>query len=337
LKNKKLILRLIICLLFFVVLLGMSSGIVLAEKVKIGVSLQAVNCPFYVEMKKAAESEGKKLGADVVVLDSNMNIAKQLSDVEDLISQGCDVIMCEPLDPVGSQACVRAANEAGIPFISFDNTMEDSPDIKIETTITYDFFDTGVEVGRYVGKKIGTDKVDMLLINGYLGIAAEWQRKFGFLQGMAEYQLENYNTTYINVIAQKWGNWTYDRGLAEMEDLLSAFPDKKDFVVIAQNDTMALGALKAIEEAGRLNDLRFLAATGDAQKEGLEAIMNGDYKDKYLCSGKNWPDVTARLAMNIAVKIATGEQTDWPPLIHPKTEVVTKENVKDHYDPNRGF
>jgi len=333
---KKQALRLILSFLSVAVLLGMTGGIVLAKKIKVGLSLQTLNCPYYVEMKRVAEAEAKKLGAEITVLDAQQKIDKQLSDVEDLISQKCDVLMLEPVDPVGAIACVKAANKAGIPIMAFNNTMKITPDIKVETTVVADFFDIARLAGRYAAKLIGRKKVPIVMINGFPGVECERQRKFGALRGIAEYQLENYNSLYINVIAQGWGNWSYEGGLAAMEDILAAHPGMKNFVIISQNDTMALGALKAVEEAGRLNDLMFLAASADAQKEGIEAIMKGYYQGKYVCSGKNWPGVVTILGVDIAVKIAKGKR-DWPSIIHPKSELVTKENAEEYYNPNAGF
>jgi len=308
----------------------------LAKTFKVGFSMVMLDCPYFVEMKKVAEEEAKKLNIDLIILDARGKIDKQLSDVEDLISQNCDLIMIDPVDTISPRTCVKSANEANIPVMIFNDLIELTPDIKVVTTFVEDAFATSKLAGRYVGKLMGTNKYNIVLINGLPGAQSEWRRKHGALQGILEYQLEKYNSAYINILSQGWGNWAYDLALSSMEDILSAFPDTPIDVVIAENDTMALGALKAIEEAGRLDELKFLAACADGQKEALQAMIEGQYQGKYVCSGRNWPGYMMKKGLNIAMQILNGK-TDWPEFTYPEPELITKENVKQYYDPESGF
>jgi len=326
----------ITALLFVSILLGAPNGTALAEKIKIGFSMYSMNAPYFVEMRRVAKDQGKKLGIDLAITDAEGKVDKQLSDVEDLITQKCDAIILMPMDAVGSRAMVRAANKADIPIIAFNNKVKLTPDIKVVTTWLPEWFDIGKLSGLYAGKLIGKKKVNMVLINGRIGSYAEWARKFGSLQGIMEYQLEKYNRTFINVIAQGWGNWSYDGGLQAMEDILAAHAQTKIDVILAENDSMALGSLKAMKEAGRLDELMFLAASCDGQKQGLEAIMKGSYQGKYVCSGINSPGKNITTVLKMAVQVAKGK-TDWPAVINPEPELATKKNVKEYYNPDSGF
>jgi len=306
------------------------------DQVKIGFSMYAMNCPYFVEMEKVAYEYADEKGFELASLNADCKIDKQLSDVEDLISQNCDVIMIDPVDPIGTRACILAANDAGIPIMVFNDSLNLNAETKAVTTWVQDFFAIAKLAGSYAGKLIGDKEVNVVLINGLPGVAAEWERKFGALEGLTEYQLEKYNKTTFNIISQGWGSWAYEKALVAMEDIISSNLDTKIDVIIAENDTMALGALKAMEEAGRLDELMFLAASADGQKEGIQAIVNQDYNGKYVCTGKNWPGENVKNGLDIALQIAKGK-TDWPSVIHPKPGLITKGNAKEFYNPDAGF
>lgn len=326
----------LLVMLCVIVLLSVSNITGLAKTFKVGFSMVMLDAPYFVEMKKVAEEEAKKLDIDLIILDARGKIDKQLSDVEDLISQNCDLIMIDPVDTISPRTCVKSANEANIPVMIFNDLIELTPDIKVVTTFVEDAFATSKLAGKYAAKLMGTNKYNIVLMNGLPGAQSEWRRKHGALEGILEYQLEKYNSSYVNILSQGWGNWSYDLALSSMEDILSAFPDIPIDVVIAENDTMALGALKAIEEAGRLDELKFLAACADGQKEALEAMVEGQYQGKYVCSGRNWPGYMMKEGLNIAMQILNGK-TDWPEFTYPEPELITKDNVKQYYDSKAGF
>lgn len=306
------------------------------KDIKIGFAMYAMNCPYFVVMEDTAYEFAKEKGFKLVTTNADLKIEKQLQDVEDLISAQCDMIMIDPVDPIGTRQCIIEANKAGIPIMVFNDTLDLTPETKAVTTWVQDFFAIAKLAGRYAGENIDQKEVNIVLINGLPGVAAEWERKFGALEGLMEYQLEQFSRTTFRIISQGWGDWTYEKALTAMEDILAAFPDKKIDVIIAENDTMALGALKAVEEAGRLDELLFLAASADGQKEGIEAILNEGFDGKYICTGKNWPDENVIVGLEIALQIAQGK-TDWPPVMHPEPELITKENVKEYYNPDAEF
>lgn len=336
-KNKnKFRKQILFSLVLALMLLVLFNSTYAKDQVKIGFSMYAMNCPYFVEMERVAYEYADENSFELATLNADCKIDKQLSDVEDLISQNCDVIMIDPVDPIGTRACILAANDAGIPIMVFNDSLDLTAETKAVTTWVQDFFAIAKLAGSYAGKLIGDKDVNIVLINGLPGVSAEWERKFGALEGLTEYQLEKYNKTTYNIISQGWGSWTYEQALTAMEDIISSNLDTKIDVIIAENDTMALGALKAMEEAGRLDELMFLAASADGQKEGIEAIVNQDYNGKYVCTGKNWPGENVKNGLDIALQIAQGN-TDWPSVIHPQPGLITKENAKEFYNPDAGF
>ena len=116
-----------------------------------------------------------------------------------------------------------------------------------------------------------------------------------------------------------------------MEDLLTANKDIN--VLVAENDSMALGAMRAIEEAGRSKDIKVFAAA-DGQKEALEAIKAGTY----MATGKNDPVEVATKCVEIAVKAAKGEvPSNFPRTTLTDPVAITKDNVEQYQKPNAVF
>ena len=114
-----------------------------------------------------------------------------------------------------------------------------------------------------------------------------------------------------------------------MEDIIVAHPEIN--VMLAENDSMALGAIEAIKEAGRENDILVLAAA-DGQKEALRLIKEG----KYGATGMNNPTVIAETAIEIGLKVLEGK-TDYPAKSYTPAVCITKENVDEYYNPDTVF
>ncbi len=152
-------------------------------------------------------------------------------------------------------------------------------------------------------------------------------KRLGFFEGFTETQLMIHGNSDLNILAQGWGNWTLLGGIEAMEDILAAHPDVN--LLVAENDAMAMGALKAIEESGRADNV--LVVGYDGQKEAYELIMEG----KYGATALNSPGELARLVVESVVRYKNGMRLD--KVIHTPAVLITKDNVDKYYDPNALF
>ena len=112
-----------------------------------------------------------------------------------------------------------------------------------------------------------------------------------------------------------------------MEDILVAHPDIN--LLVAENDAMGMGALKAIHESGKSEDIMVVGF--DGQKEAYELIKTGEFSATAL----NSPMELARLVVESVVKFFHGEQVD--KIIHTPAALITKDNVDQYYDPKALF
>jgi ribose transport system substrate-binding protein len=130
------------------------------------------------------------------------------------------------------------------------------------------------------------------------------------------------------VVAPDFAEWSSDGGLRVMENLLAKHGDLK--AVFCENDSMCLGARKAIADAGRAEQI-FLAGV-DGQKEALAAIQEGG---NYAVTGLNNAVEMGNAAYERLSELLDGKKAEKDTVI--PSPMITADNVADHYDPNSEF
>ncbi|MHC4213640.1 MAG: substrate-binding domain-containing protein, partial [Planctomycetota bacterium] len=173
------------------------------------------------------------------------------------------------------------------------------------------------------------EPIRMALLSGVPGNPVGKERRQGVFRGIIEQQLRSKAKMGFEILTQGWGDWYHEGGLKAAEDIIVAHP--KINVLLAENDSMALGAIEAIKEAGREGDILVLAAA-DGQKEALKLIKEG----KYGATGLNNPSLIARTAIDIGLQVLQGKK-DFSKISYTPAVCITKENVDKYYDPNAIF
>jgi len=283
---------------------------------------KALNSPFWGQMQEAAESEAAALGVNLVSLaaDRETDVERQYQIIENLIQQGVDAIL---LAPSGSQELVPAilkANEAGIPVLLLDTRIDEEAaaavDAEVLTYIGSDNFEGGAVAGRYLAAEL--DGVgEIAIIEGISGHETADQRRLGFLSGVE-------NSPGIRVVASQTANWERARAYTVAENLLQAHPDLA--AVFAANDEMALGALEAIDAAGRMDEIDVIGF--DAIPDALANIRSG----RMLGSVAQFPSEMGRLGVKHAVELVR-EGIAPPAEILTRVELIDRNNVDDFASP----
>src|SRR5450830_476325 len=307
-----------------------TSGSALADapaKFKIGVSMKTISAPYFAAQMEAVKARGKELGYEVTSTDGQGKLQKQISDVEDLVTRGVKLLIINPADPEGMVNAVNNATARGVKVIVIDSAL--SPKANYVTQVTSSNSANGALVGNWVIDQTGNKPLKIALISGEKGNPVGQDRRMGVMAGMLEAQLRKFGKADVTVVGQGWGNWNDEGGLKAMEDLLVA---NKDFnVVLSENDSMLLGARRAIESAKRQGIL--LVAAADGQKEALALIKAG----KYGVTGLNDPALVAKTAVDLGIKVVRGEVKDVPKNTYTAPAAITKENVDKFYNPKSVF
>lgn len=320
---------LVMVLLITCFTIGMNGNSVLGAKKQytIGLSMYTLSAPYFVAQMNAVKKKAQELGMKVIATEAGNDMQKQLSNVEDLLSKDIDLLILNPLDPKGLVPATRAAARAKVPVIIIDSSID--PAANFVTTIQSNNLANGELVGEWLAKQMKGKKISMALISGAQGNPVGKERRQGVFRGIIEEQLRQNNQAGFEIVSQGWGAWAQEGGLKAMEDILVARPNIN--VLLTENDSMALGAMKAINEAGKKDKILVVAAA-DGQKEALELIKKGEYG----ATGMNNPALVASTAVDIGLKYLKG-QRNFPKIYYTPPVCLTKDNVDKYYDPKADF
>ncbi|ULK61169.1 ribose ABC transporter substrate-binding protein RbsB [Proteus mirabilis] len=293
-------LKKIATLLSVVALSATISANALAKE-SIALVISTLNNPFFVTMKDSVQKEADKLGYDLVVLDSMDNPAKELANVQDLTVKGTRLMLINPTDSDAVGNAVLMANKAKIPVVTLDRVANKG---EVVSHVASDNRLGGKMAGDYIAEKVGND-AKVIQLEGIAGTSASRERGEGFKQAVDAHKL--------NILASQPADFDRTKGLNVMQNLLTANPSVQ--AVFAQNDEMALGALRALQTAGRTD---VLVVGFDGTNDGIKAVNRGVLGATIA----QRPDQIGIIGIQTADKILKGEKVD--PTIPVELELVTQ-------------
>jgi ribose transport system substrate-binding protein len=301
-----------------------------AKDITIGISMVTLDAPYYGALQAAIQAEAKALGAKTVTADASGDMMKQISDVEDMLSQNIDVLIMDPQDAKGLVGVTKEAAAEHIPVIIVDSSID--PSAPVLTTIQSDNSANGRLVGDWLISQVHGEDLHIALISGNQGNVVGEARRDGVMEGILEAQLRELGHAGFTIVGQGWGGWTQEGGVKAMEDLLTAHPDIN--AVLSENDSMALGAMRAINDAGKQNQHILVFAAADGQKEAVKLIEDG----KYGATGLNDPAIIGKMAADLAVKAANNQvPPGYPKITFTPPVAITKANAAQYYNPKALF
>lgn len=258
-------------------------------KESIALVISTLNNPFFVTMKDSAQKEANRLGYDLVVLDSMDNPAKELANVQDLTVKGTRLMLINPTDSDAVGNAVILANKAKIPVITLDRVANKG---EVVSHVASDNRLGGKMAGDYIAEKVAND-AKVIQLEGITGTSASRERGEGFKQAVDAHKL--------NVLASQPADFDRTKGLNVMQNLLTAYPAVQ--AVFAQNDEMALGALRALQTAGRTD---VLVIGFDGTDDGIKTVNRG----MLGATIAQRPDQIGIIGIQTADKILKGEKVD---------------------------
>ena len=286
---------------------GGSSGGGEQAGVKIGMSVSTLNNPFFVQLRDGAQAQAAKLGAALTVTDAQNDASQQVNQVQNFTSQGMKAIIINPVDSNAAAPAVTLADRAGIPVIAADRGVTGA---QVAQTVASDNVAGGKLAAEELAVQLG-DKGQVIVLQGTPGTSASRDRGQGFEQGIKAFP-------NIKVVARQPADFDRTKGLDVMTNLLQSHPDVTG--VFAENDEMALGAIKALgDRAGQ----QVKVVGFDGTPDGLTAIQNGTL----AASIAQQPRLLGQQAVDAAVKAAGGATLEKTMAVPVK--VATKENVAE--------
>ncbi|MFE3718485.1 ABC transporter permease/substrate-binding protein [Streptomyces cyaneofuscatus] len=274
---------------------------------KVGMSLSTLNNPFFVQMKDGAQAEAKKAGIDLTVTDAQNDASQQANQLQNFTSSGVSSIIVNPVDSDAVGPGVRSANKADIPVIAADRGVNKAD---AATLVASDNVAGGKLAADALADKLG-GKGSIVILQGTAGTSASRERGAGFAEGLKAYP-------DIKVVAKQPADFDRTKGLDVMTNLVQSHPGITG--VFAENDEMALGAVKAL---GSKVGTSVSVVGFDGTPDGLKAVEAGTL----YASVAQQPSELGRIAVQNAVKAAKGDKVE--KTVKVPVKVVTRENVAD--------
>jgi ribose transport system substrate-binding protein len=272
--------------------------------IKIGVSFQEMDNPYFVTMKKAVEDIAPTIGAEVYYTDAHHDVTKQISDIEDLIQKKIDILLINPTDSAGVEGVVKEAKKAGIVVVAVD-AQAAGP---IDSFVGSKNYDAGQLAGEFLANHLhGKGKVAIL--DG-IPVVPILERVKGFRDAVAKFP-------GISVVATQNGKQERSAALSVTENMIQSNPDLAG--IFSVNDGGAMGALSAIEASKK--DIALVSV--DGLPEAVTAIEKGG---PFKATAAQFPRDQVRIAVGIALAKRWGANV--PPVIPVDVKLLTKENAK---------
>lgn len=287
------------------------------SELTIGFSNCSQDTPFFANMTPIIQEYAEDLGAKVVALNADNDIAKQNQDIMDLVTQGIDILIINPVNEDGPSAGIEACNNANIPVVTVDKN--------VKSGYTAWVGRDNQEMGRLCGERLvellgGEDaKGTILEIQGTAGSTTMMQRRDGFHEAVDGIE-------GLTVVQSSYCDYDRSKAIPATQDLVQA---NNDIVAIfGHNDDMALGAAQVCGEQGMEN---VLVCGVDGLMEAVLKIQEGEY----ACTTSNDPVLMGQTAVDVAIKIYEGEEVE--DFVDAGTVVIDAENVDEYANPDLDF
>ena len=265
---------------------------------------------FTIEMSDAVKGMAKELGVSVRVYEAEKDVAKQINQIETAVQQGVAGIVIEPVSVDGVIPAIEAAKKAGVAVVVVNQKI--SKPEAADSFVGVVNFDGGILEMKTAAEAIG-GKGNVAFLLGPMGSDAQIGRTKGYYEVLKSYP-------DIKVVFEQTANWRTDEALKIVENWLQA--GTSIAAIVANNDGMALGALKAVEDAKLLDKIKIYGL--DATPDALAAVKDG----RLTATISQSTTAQGRTAMETAYKVVMGEKVEKEILV--SFTLITKDNVAEY-------
>jgi ABC-type sugar transport system substrate-binding protein len=279
-----------------------------ASKLVLGHSYQNITDEFFATELQVEQQMAQGNGWDYITSDAQSNPARQLDDINNLISRGVNVLVVDPIDPDAGSPGIIAANRSGIPVLSLIRKPSHG---ELAGLIRLDSIQDGRNGCDYIAKQLN-GKGNVVNITGPLQIQAARERADGCNEALKSFP-------GITVVAQPATDYTLRDAERKMTDVLQAHPNVD--AVFGGNDQIALGAVRALVAAGQDPQSKVIVGI-DGTEPALRAICSGDMDLSLATFSKT----EAEMVIDAAKKLHDGQSVG--EVLFP-AKPVTAENVVD--------
>ncbi len=286
-----------------------------AETIKIGVAQSDASDEMRVTWDNYFVEAAEAKGYEVVITDASLDVSKQISDVESLVTQGCDIILCVPREGEGIVSALQSCKDAGIPVVLMGvDVPEGNADLRTAFINTSNY-DMGVLQAEYTQKWLEERQEELKLgyVVGLYSLPEYMKRQTGYYEALG----------ITEAVVEGEGEYQAEGGMKLAEDWLQVY----DLNVYAcQNDNMAIGVSQALRAANvNMDDVLILGMDGLEHtatyiRDGsIDATVATDFQEEAL------------FALDLAEKILAGEEVE--EVVYPDSLFMMDASNVDEYFP----
>ena len=273
--------------------------------------------PFRIAETQSIRDEASERGVgELIVTNAQSQASKQISDIQDMLAQGAQILIVAPLNAEGLEPAFEAANGQGVPVFLIDREITAAPCENYITFMGSNFLEQGQRAADALAEAAG-EEGQVAILEGTPGASVTLDRTDGFNQRLDE--------AYPNmeVVASQTGNFVRTEGQSVMEQLLQSNPDIN--AVYAENDEMALGAIQAMRDRGLQPGQGVKIVSVDGTRQAVQAVVDGQINAVVETNPRFGP-----LAFGTIEQFLAGEPI--PQQIIVQDRLYTPENAADELE-----
>lgn len=273
----------------------------------IGFSPPTMNNPFFAWIESNVRKEVEGRGDTLITVDPQNDAQKQISQVEDLLTQNIDLLLLCPRDSASIKTALVACSEKNVPIVIFDTEVLD-PEYVV-TSVVSDNVNAGYVVGLDMKEKLPEGSKVAILHSPAAQTCV--QRVEGFKNAVGD---------YFDLVAELDGQGDTGITMPVAEDILQGNPDLAAFFAI--NDPSAIGCVQALESANKTGQVIVYGV--DGAPEAKAAIKAGQMEG----TGAQSPANIGSISVEYAYKHLAGESVET--LVYVPTFIINKENIDEY-------
>jgi ribose transport system substrate-binding protein len=265
--------------------------------------------PFRIASTKSQVEAAKAKGWKLLTTNAQSNVQQENSDIKGMIDKGAKAIIFSPINSTGLGDAISYAKEKKVAMIPVDRNITGVKGCgSVGPQLGSDFVEQGRRAADAMIKATGGN-AKLAILLGASGVNVTDDRTAGFLD-----QLKTKNATGIEVVFQQTADFTREKGKSVTETLLRSHPEVN--AIYAENDEMGLGALAALDDAGKAGTSTVHIVSIDGTKGAVQAIVDGNFDAVIESNPAYGPSAQAALEAYVngagapAVTITTDNQYD---------------------------
>lgn len=276
---------------------------------QIGLMVQDMSNPFFAAMEKGAKEAAAEIGATLNTQDAQLDLANQNTQIDAFIQQGVDLIVISAVDQAGIAPAIERAKAAGIIVMAVD-----TPAVGADAVFQTNAVQAGEVSCTYLFEQMG-GKGQVLLVDG-TPIQTIIDRITGCKNVAANYP-------DIQIVGQQASRNDRASGMSVTTDMLTANPDVTG--IFGMNDPSALGAVLAVEQAGKSGQIKVTGV--DGSPEAVQELTRDG--SPFIGTATQNPGEMVRQAVKAAVAITEGQTLTETNVLIPSV-LVTRDNVGEY-------